>query len=410
MKRSSTHARTTALIKQWQDHVKPSHQSEMMRVAEVLLAEAASPDWEDEEMELRTRAALGFAKASCHFTGSAKTLLESCASEILKKKASKTWWAMWEYIVFAELVKCCNSLRLEQTGEEWAKLALSGPPELASCAEVQYIQIALADSFIGQQRYGDAQQLLSSMSQESPLSDYLAVITILRLNKVRRRLNDQAALLSDQSIITWDRVFKSAGSSRTLKLEAIEELVSTVVQSDHSAVSSAQRLVAVAIHNTIDDPDMQNTRQWQLLKRQEKELELRQTAWSSNQSLDEIFGTQGPLLLGKTDSGSKHRTAGDDPLDVVVRTEAPLARIPSAANSTIAEDQKPPREDKARVHYMCADASGRLAEKDGPSASPPQDLHPPVAHEVLETSLDSECHTVRLSGLPSSVKSDDIKN
>lgn len=383
MKRSSDRRQSTASIKQWQNRVKISHQSEMMQVAQVLLAEVTSlltPDWEDDGMELRTRAAVGFAKASCNFTDSAKALLESCASEILKLNASKAWWVTWEYTVFAELVKCCNILKLEQSGEKWAELALLGPSELASCSEVQYVQIALADSFIGQQRYGDAQQLLSRMSQESCLSDYLAVVTFLRLNKVRRRLDDQDALLSDRSITTWNGAFKSAGASKTLKLELIEELVSTAFQSDHSALLRAQKLVTIAVNSIVDDPDMQKTRQFQLLKRQEKELELRQTAWSSKQVHEENLGTQGPsfakLFTGKDETAasastirqsSTYSTARDD--DVVVKTEArfeteaPFERILSAANSAIAEDQKPQREDEASVHFTSANDGRRLTER-----------------------------------------------
>jgi len=47
-------------------------------------------------------------------------------------------------------------------------------------------------------------------------------------------------------------------------------------------------------------------------------------------------------------------------------------------------------------------------QKDEPNTGPPQDLHSPIVHEVLETLSDSESHTVRLSGLPSLVRSEDI--
>lgn len=133
-------------------------------------------------------------------------------------------------VIPTELVKCCNILHREEQGATIALEALQHRcSDTATRDEIGSIQIALADSLIGQSKYSEADRILQkTYSQRLSLSTHLKTAASLRLNKVIRRLGvfDVSAFADNSAL---GKALSYASDSKThMTDECLEELSCTI--------------------------------------------------------------------------------------------------------------------------------------------------------------------------------------
>lgn len=180
-----------------------------------------------------------------HFV-QAYTFLIACAKDL---RSTDPVHEDREYLtVTTELVKCCNILNQEEKGEATALEALQHRySNSATRNEIGYLQIALADSFIGQSKYSEADRVLQKVLASGYVSTYLATVASLRLNKVKRRLG-----VLDVSAFTRDSVLRkaltdSSDSKDHVRDECLEELSCSISFTQQKTVEN------VAVANPVLD-------------------------------------------------------------------------------------------------------------------------------------------------------------
>ena len=96
-----------------------------------------------------------------------------------------------EYLsVSTELVKCYNYLSRAEEGETYALKAMKHPSFTDDSLSSPYqLQIAFADSLIGQGKYARAADVLEDVRSKVYTEQYLIIPVSLRLNKINRRLS-----------------------------------------------------------------------------------------------------------------------------------------------------------------------------------------------------------------------------
>ncbi|KAK0099394.1 hypothetical protein ONS96_008422 [Cadophora gregata f. sp. sojae] len=130
---------------------------------------------------------LGFLAARQQSFEIACVLLESSLGHVKKDFGVVSM----EYLITGiELVKCYNFLMEEVDGEKMAQTlwnkVFQGEPKVTSHHQ-GYLAIVLSDSFIGQAKYEEAENILSSVLDYAGVSSDMIVSTSVRLLKMSRR-------------------------------------------------------------------------------------------------------------------------------------------------------------------------------------------------------------------------------
>ena len=178
-----------------------------------------------------------------------------------------------EYLlVTAELTKCCNFLGLEVEGEEHASRALNLLNCGATQAQISSMQIILADSLICQRKYDQAENILKSVLAGTGLSAYVKIAAILRLNKIRRRLDtlteaglplalaleELPMLRQSLTIDAWNEILDELSSSQCY-LEQRN-------YNNNARVTQTMKVVAILVGSQISEGETD----WRLLRLHDK--------------------------------------------------------------------------------------------------------------------------------------------
>ena len=179
-----------------------------------------------ENADIQVRCTLAMAMVEQSQFTEACALLTACAKDF---RSTESDHVDGYFPVMTELVKCHNILNQEEDGEVTALEALRHRySDTATRIEICNIQIALADSLIGQSKYSEAEKLLEEVLASHMLSKYLIAVASLRLSKVKRRLG-----ILDLSTFTHNGAPLKAlicvsDSNSRIRDAFLEELSSTV--------------------------------------------------------------------------------------------------------------------------------------------------------------------------------------
>ena len=199
-------------------------------------------------LDLGVRSALGFALVQRRCISQAKTVLEGCLT------CAGNLWPVDSptlSLLLAETVNCENTLGSESPGLVHAAQALMNAVERSSACrfDIKCLQFALVDSHIGHREYAAAEKLLLSVVADTEISDEMLCCANLRLSKVKRRLaRKEATSLVD---LEWfkELVPRLEIVSAPSKLECLEEVCCTVVETKQPA--SLVRAVVGSIYDNV---------------------------------------------------------------------------------------------------------------------------------------------------------------
>ena len=139
-----------------------------------------------DKADMQVRLTLATAMVERNHFAQAHAILTACAKDL---RSLDPVYKNEYFPVMTELIKTCNILNQAEQGEAIALEALQHrQTDNATPSEISHLQVALADSLVGQSKYSEADKVLESLLASESLSAYLATVVSLRLNKVRRRL------------------------------------------------------------------------------------------------------------------------------------------------------------------------------------------------------------------------------
>ena len=176
------------------------------------------------DMQVRFTMAMAMIERNHHHQ--AHGFLSTCAKYF---RSADSVYVDEYFPVMTELVKCCNILNQEEQGETTALEALRHRySDIVTRNEICNIQIALADSLIGQSKYNKAGKLLEEMLASGSLSTYLTSVASLRWSKIQRRLG-----ILDTSAFNYNGALQktltcASDSNGHLRDECLEELSCTI--------------------------------------------------------------------------------------------------------------------------------------------------------------------------------------
>ena len=133
-------------------------------------------------------------------------------------------------IITTELVNCCNMMSEEAKAESLARLVLRSQcdPEWQFQHDLCHLNIALADTLMGQGEYESAETLMLNVLAVGSLPGPTQTIIRLRLNKARRRLGRNDVIVSVKADVMQPVLESMADLNRDLKVEVLAELSATV--------------------------------------------------------------------------------------------------------------------------------------------------------------------------------------
>lgn len=196
-----------------------------------------------ENADIQVRCTLAMAMVERSRITEACALLTACAKDF---RSTESDYVDGYFPVMTELVKCHNILNQEEDGEVTALEALRHLySDTATRIEICNIQIALADSLIGQSKYSEAEKLLEEVLASHMLSKYITAVASLRLSKVKRRLG-----ILDVSAFTHNgaplkALICASDSNSHIRDAFLEELSSTVSFTRQNATENLPEVKAV---------------------------------------------------------------------------------------------------------------------------------------------------------------------
>ena len=133
-------------------------------------------------------------------------------------------------IITTELVKCYNMMSEEAKAEKVALQVLGSQrdPQLKFQQDLCHLNVALADTLMGQGEYESAESLMLDVLTVDSLPRPTQTVIRLRLNKARRRLERGQFIASVKADIMQPILETVADLSRDLKVEVLAELSATV--------------------------------------------------------------------------------------------------------------------------------------------------------------------------------------
>lgn len=178
-------------------------------------------------VDLETKMALGLEMARYQRAPDAYTILGSCLKDM---DAADCVGSREFCMITTELVNCCNMMGEETKAESLARqvLGFKRNPQSQYQHALCYLNLALADTLMGQGKYESAESLMLGVLAVKSLPRRTQTMIRLRLNKAKRRLGriEPTALVKSGFI---QPVLESIGDlDRDLKIETLAELSATV--------------------------------------------------------------------------------------------------------------------------------------------------------------------------------------
>ena len=223
--------KTTALV----DWLEDSQTSTNASISTLGIILQALSDWHttipQSISDLSVQIALGFALGQRRSHACAIQVLQQNLPQVLSEWSSDSY----EYgTACAELMKCYNCLGQYSQAESLGSRVIQQRSDrsMRQRTDTVYIQVALADSMIGQCNYQDARTILNGIMEYTELSNELILIVALRLNKIDRRTWSQTGSLSTgQKLNVLKRVTDPLRATNPkLVLDYLEELSLTAAQ------------------------------------------------------------------------------------------------------------------------------------------------------------------------------------
>ena len=179
-----------------------------------------------ENADIQVRCTLAMTMVERSQITKACALLTACAKDF---RSTQSDYVDGYFPVMTELVKCHNILKQEEDGEVTALEALRHRfSDTATRIEICNIQIALADSLIGQSKYSEAEKLLEEVVASHMLSQYIIAVASLRLSKVKRRLGILDVSAFSHNGAPLKALICASNSNSHIRHAFLEELSSSV--------------------------------------------------------------------------------------------------------------------------------------------------------------------------------------
>ena len=232
--------------------------STLVRCARSLLG--AGRDKGDEETDaptsavpdLEIMATLGQAMMFRGSYSKAYTILAQCVEVIQTPKEDSPQIALPGILhsTVLEFIKCCNIGNVEDFDPRWAEPYFHS----ASSLHRSYLNVGLADWYIGRRDYVAAKTYLKRVLDNAERSNYLTIIVNLRLNKVDRRLR----CLDKSTLKTGGYLFMVLSlvdhTNKDLSNECLDELHATMAFARWNGLDVAADAKAVlAVNVTIPE-------------------------------------------------------------------------------------------------------------------------------------------------------------
>lgn len=181
--------------------------------------------WTD--LTLDTKVLIAFSETKKKAFTIAADILSHEFKEIVKEYGDVSMESLLSGLV---LINCWNSIGKEVNGHQLARQIFTkmfpntGLHDSVYSTPQAYLSIAIADSFLGKNRFHNAKSVLGAVLEYQRLSTNLAMSATLRILKIDRRLKDKSSFPDD-----WGRLSnatkKFQNLSDTLKYECIEETI-----------------------------------------------------------------------------------------------------------------------------------------------------------------------------------------
>ena len=177
--------------------------------------------------DLELKLSLGLEMARYHRAPEASAILGLC---VQKMETIGCIGSRECCIITTELVKCCNLMSEEAKAESFALQVLGSQcdPQLKFQQDLCHLNLALADTLMGQSEYESAETLLLDVLKVDSLPGPTQTMIRLRLNKARRRLGRGEFIASVKADFMQPVLETVADLNRDLKVEVLAELSATV--------------------------------------------------------------------------------------------------------------------------------------------------------------------------------------
>ena len=196
-----------------------------------------------ETADIQVRCTLAMAMVEHSQFSEACALLTACAKDL---RSTESDYVDGYFPVMTELVKCLNILNQEEDGEVIALEALRHrSSDTATRIEICNIQIALADSLIGQSKYSEAEKLLEEVLASHTLSQYIIAVASLRLSRVKRRLGVSNVSAFTRNGAPLRALICASDSNSHIRDAFLEELSSTISFTRQNTTEKSPEVKAV---------------------------------------------------------------------------------------------------------------------------------------------------------------------
>ena len=155
-------------------------------------------------------------------------------------------------IITTELVKCYNMMNEEVKGETLARhvLGLQRAPQLEFQHDLCHLNLALADTLMGQGEYRSAETLMLDLLAVESLPRRTQTIIRLRLNKARRRLGHHETITLVEAGFMQPVLESITYMNQDMKTEVLAELSATASLAAQEETKNFERVTDL-IHETV---------------------------------------------------------------------------------------------------------------------------------------------------------------
>ncbi|CAD6591696.1 MAG: hypothetical protein ASARMPREDX12_005378 [Alectoria sarmentosa] len=184
-------------------------------------------DYIEAGMDMELKMSLGLEMARYQRVPEAAAILGSCVKDM---ETAGCIGSRECCVITTELIKCCNLMSEEAKAESLARQVLESQrdPQLQFQHDLCHLNLALADTLIGQGEYKSAESLMLNVLAVGSLPKRTQTIVRLRLNKARRRLGRNDLIASAKGDFTQPILESIADLDRDLKIEVLAELSATI--------------------------------------------------------------------------------------------------------------------------------------------------------------------------------------
>ena len=249
------HSRMVSVISNWRQLLFREKTSTIERFAFIVLhlynleIKDLDLDYIKVSNDLELKMSLGLEMARYQRAPEATAILGSCVKDIDTVGCIDSRECC---IVTTELVKCCNMMNEEVKGETLARHVLGSEPgpQLQFQHDLCHLNLALADTLMGQGEYRSAETLMLDLLKVESLPRRTQTITRLRLNKARRRLGHHEIIASVEAGFMQPVLESITCLNQDLKTEVLAELSATVSLAPKQEVKAFEMLTDL-IYETV---------------------------------------------------------------------------------------------------------------------------------------------------------------